>query len=359
MGSRTGVRAHGKGIEIYFDYLGKTRFEHIALPPLARNLNSCAVKRERIVQQIKDGTFNYLKEFPNSKTAKKLYETQGGESLGQALDKWLNEAKQELQHSTWLDYQKSVEFWKGKLGKKLIPELTLRHVRDIIYNKAISQKRATNLLIPLRHVLRRACEDLVIDNDPLRNWQPRMPKREHKQEIDPFSKEEQLQLMGDNEIHAFIQFSTWTGLRTSEALAILWSDINDEISVTKGLVKGVISVPKTKASIRKVAIRPRASEALQLMQHTRFKKGRIFTFENDNIVRKRFVTLCKQADVRYRKPYNTRHTFASMMLTAGENPMWVSQQMGHSDVNMIFRTYGHYMPSDRDEGSLADDMFGE
>ena len=359
MGSRTGVRVRGNRIEMYFDYLGKTRFERIDLPPLARNLNAVALRRERIVMKIKDGTFNYLKEFPNSKTAKQLYRNMGGETLNQALDKWLDESRNELKYSTLVDYQKSVEFWKDKLGGKLIPEITLREVRDIIYSKEISQKRASNLLIPLRHVFRIACEDMVIDNDPLRNWRPRIAKKEHVQEIDPFTKNEQLQLMGDDEINAFIQFSIWTGLRTGEALALEWADIGDEINVTKSLTKGVISVPKTKAGIRKVAMRPRANQALQLMQHTRFKKGRIFTFENDNIVRKRFVKLCQRTEVRYRKPYNTRHTFASMMLSAGENAMWVAQQMGHADVTMISRTYGHYIPSDRDEGSLADSMFGE
>jgi hypothetical protein len=31
-----------------------------------------------------------------------------------------------------------------------------------------------------------------------------------------------------------------------------------------------------------------------------------------------------------------------MMLTAGESPMWVAQQMGHSDWGMIRRVYGRW-----------------
>lgn len=50
--------------------------------------------------------------------------------------------------------------------------------------------------------------------------------------------------------------------------------------------------------------------------------------------------------VRY--PYQTRHTYASMMLSAGENPMWVAQQMGHSDWAMIRRVYGRWMPDEND-----------
>lgn len=48
----------------------------------------------------------------------------------------------------------------------------------------------------------------------------------------------------------------------------------------------------------------------------------------------------KKAGVRYRRPYQTRHTFASMLLSAGEHPMWVAQQMGHSDWTMIAQVYG-------------------
>ena len=52
----------------------------------------------------------------------------------------------------------------------------------------------------------------------------------------------------------------------------------------------------------------------------------------------------ERAQVRYRPAYNTRHTYASMMLSAGENPMWVAFQMGHSDWGMIRRRYGRYLP---------------
>ena len=33
-----------------------------------------------------------------------------------------------------------------------------------------------------------------------------------------------------------------------------------------------------------------------------------------------------------------------MMLSAGESPMWVAQQMGHSDWTMIARVYGRWIP---------------
>lgn len=44
-----------------------------------------------------------------------------------------------------------------------------------------------------------------------------------------------------------------------------------------------------------------------------------------------------------------------MMLSAGEPPMWVAKQMGHTDRTMIARVYGLWMPSaDITAGSKAE-----
>lgn len=66
----------------------------------------------------------------------------------------------------------------------------------------------------------------------------------------------------------------------------------------------------------------------------------------------------KKAGVRYRRPYQTCHTYASMMLSAGEHPMWVAKQMGHTDWTMIARVYGRWMPSESDmDGAKAVERF--
>ena len=47
-------------------------------------------------------------------------------------------------------------------------------------------------------------------------------------------------------------------------------------------------------------------------------------------------------DLQYRPIYQTRHTFASIMLNQGENLMWVSAMLGHSDSNITLKKYGKY-----------------
>ena len=49
-----------------------------------------------------------------------------------------------------------------------------------------------------------------------------------------------------------------------------------------------------------------------------------------------------------------------MMLSAGEHPMWVAKQMGHTGWTMIARVYGRWMPSTTDSaGDKAVQKFSE
>ncbi len=70
------------------------------------------------------------------------------------------------------------------------------------------------------------------------------------------------------------------------------------------------------------------------------------TKKSTNCHRTAWVHTIKRAGIRYRNPYQTRHTYASMMLSGGENIMWVASQMGHVDTEMVMKTYGKWIPND-------------
>jgi hypothetical protein len=52
----------------------------------------------------------------------------------------------------------------------------------------------------------------------------------------------------------------------------------------------------------------------------------------------------KKAGLDYRPPIQTRHTFATMMLSAGEDIGWVQNMLGHSSLQMIFTRYYAWIP---------------
>lgn len=52
----------------------------------------------------------------------------------------------------------------------------------------------------------------------------------------------------------------------------------------------------------------------------------------------------KKSGVKFRKQYNTRHTYASAMLTLNEPIAWVARQLGHSSVNQTLDAYARWIP---------------
>ena len=63
-------------------------------------------------------------------------------------------------------------------------------------------------------------------------------------------------------------------------------------------------------------------------------------------LRKDFKALQERLKIQpLRRLYDTRHSFASVMLSKGEEPMWISRVMlGHSSLNQTFSTYAKYLP---------------
>ncbi len=43
--------------------------------------------------------------------------------------------------------------------------------------------------------------------------------------------------------------------------------------------------------------------------------------------------------------YQIRHTFATLMLSSGENPNWIAQMMGHVSTEMLFKRYSKFIPN--------------
>jgi len=100
--------------------------------------------------------------------------------------------------------------------------------------------------------------------------------------------------------------------------------------------------------------------------YTRLKNQEVFQYPRtearwtgDQAIRRTlWIPALKKAGVKYRNPYQTRHTYASMMLSAGENLLWVSKQMGHKDSTITAKTYARFLErSDDDAGNAAIRLF--
>ena len=57
-----------------------------------------------------------------------------------------------------------------------------------------------------------------------------------------------------------------------------------------------------------------------------------------------WARILRRAGLRYRKPHTLRHTFASMLIEAGEPLTYVQQQLGHHSPAFTLAVYGHLLP---------------
>tara|TARA_Y100001951_G_C11257901_1_gene250609 strand:- start:740 stop:1123 length:384 start_codon:yes stop_codon:yes gene_type:complete len=65
----------------------------------------------------------------------------------------------------------------------------------------------------------------------------------------------------------------------------------------------------------------------------------------------------KKIGMEYRRPYETRHTAATLWLASGEAPEWIARQMGHANTKMLFEIYSRYVPNlTRRDGSAFEQL---
>ncbi|WP_101001540.1 tyrosine-type recombinase/integrase [Helicobacter pylori] len=177
--------------------------------------------------------------------------------------------------------------------------------------------------------------------------------------IEPFSLEEVKTIIknAQNErLKAFLMVAFFTGMRTGEQLALLWEDIdfnNKTITINKSLNElGQITSPKNKTSIREVDLLEPVEKILKELKESE-PKNKKFVFismpKRSSMFQRAFRSLLKALNLKDRKLYTTRHTFASLMLSQGEEAMWVSKTLGHKDLNTTYKTYSHYIPQQEKE----------
>ncbi|WQV95247.1 site-specific integrase [Helicobacter pylori] len=234
--------------------------------------------------------------------------------------------------------------------KKITQERISRYHENTL--KLYKKNTIHNLNANLKSFLEFCEQEGYTDKTPY--FKITMKNAKEGEKIDPFSLNEIkaiLKSAPDLRLKAFLTTAFLTGLRTGEQLALLWSDIdfeNKKINIDKSLnLSGVITSPKNKPSIREVDLLEPVEKILKELKATEpANKKMIFLSvpKRTQDFQRAFKKLLKALNLKDRKLYATRHTFASLMLSQGEEAMWISQTLGHKDLNTTYSTYSHYIP---------------
>ncbi len=388
-GKRGRVYSRRGKLWVDFRYLNERVREPSGLKDTAKNRKIVRKQLDLVVAEIENGMFDFAERFPHSKK-KEHFATLEGKNVvrspeevqfGEYLEKWWNEMEPGMSFSQIKDYTTVLKqhhlpyFRKASFGeicskvgmKKYVAHLKSKKNR---YGQPISAKTIQNVMIPLRIIVRDAIDEYGWTDLPDPFSRLKLPKV-RKMRILPFSFEEWETVMRHMLpwYKPYFCFAVQTGLRPSEQVALKWKAIDKEyVHIELSRVRNREKTDlKTEESRRSIRIRPGMKECLKeqrgLSQH--FDSPYVFINTEGRPIlqdklREVWTRVLKKTDIRYRRMYETRHTFASWALAAGETPEWVARTLGHVDTSMVYRTYGRYIPNlTRQDGSAFEKQYLE
>ena len=373
------ARVDTKKLFIDFRYQGIRCREQTLLSDTARNRKQLETLIQRMEAKMLVGDFDYAEFFPGSKNLKKLEDagvlpTNGEGVLGQSesdtplftdfADQWFLESKIQWRNS----HTRNVE---SILASSLKPAFKNKRVGEIskpdilaARNKMARRKGrgASGLMSPktinshmtiLRMILTEAAERFDFTN-PYLNIKPLKQQKVH---IEPFSLNEVEKILEivreDYRNYYLVRF--YTGMRTGEVDGLKWEHVDfdkREILVRETLIHGQTEYTKTDGSQREIPMFGPVYDALKAQYEATGKLSK-FVFcnrlgeplDHNNVTKRVWYPLLEHLKLKKRRPYQTRHTAATLLLASGENPEWVARTLGHSSTEMLFKVYSRYIPN--------------
>lgn len=333
------------------------------LPPTAPNLKHAHRVAADVGRAIALGSFKLADFFPHSKHAE---EQQAG-SVADFLDKWFKQA--ELKASTLKTYKRMKDnFWKPHIGHILLPALRHSDITTALKKGGwASGKTRNNHLSMLATALDLAVHDELIGKNPCgkieaASWQ--------KKEVDPFGTDEAEAIIAHlrekypEQVWNMVEFWFFSGLRTSELIALDWPHVDmrrAEAVIEQGFVIDQLEDTTKTSAGRRVLLNSRAMAALKRQKaHTFIAGEQVFLdpgtgkpWAYEQNFRKRYwIPTLKALGIRYRRPYYCRSTYATICLMAGANPAFVAQQLGHG-LDVFFKDYAKWINADQDRSEMG------
>lgn len=407
------VRVRPETNTLYFDfrYRGIRCREFSVLPATKANEQRMQRALRVIESEIRAGTFSYRKHFPNSKRVP-VFEGPDDTVAPLTREEVLTRAEASLANGSAIGlsppsigretpmfpafarqwYADGEVAWKRSNREKvqdildghLIPRFQGRRVGEIAKadilafrtylakecrgGKGISNARINGVLNVLRQILEEAAQRFMLTS-PYRNIKP---LRVGKTVVDPFTLEEVGAILEALPAahRPLYTVAFFTGLRTSELLGLQWDGVNLErgqVQVKTTWVCGELDTPKTNGSERTVELSTPVVAALREQAALTKDSKSAFVFcaangqplSRHNLANRVWKPTLKALGLRHRRPYQTRHTAATLWLAAGEAPEWIAKQMGHTSTKMLFTVYSNFVPNlTRKDGSMFELLVG-
>ncbi|MGM0377794.1 MAG: tyrosine-type recombinase/integrase [Bacteroidota bacterium] len=334
--------------------------------PIKRSLG---VSREAAAKDLRD---EYLANLVKYGQLDPPDENEGGITFGEFAKKWASIHKRDVKYSTWRDY-------KSAMNSRILPVFKDRPIKEISYmeilefrnNLKVSAKRANNIMVPMKSAFEMAFREGIIPENVMRKIKK---LREESPDIHPFSYAEINRILDavDPWYRPYVQVAFYSGMRAGELNALKWSNYHGdlvngpEIHIRKSYVYGKDGGVKTEKSVRNLPCLSEVVEAIEQQRLLTGDKEYIFLTRDgkrmnpDHFREVVWKPALEEAGIAYRPPIQTRHTYATMMLSAGYYPKIVQEWLGHSSLQMVYQRYASWIPGQtRTDGQLFRNYINE
>lgn len=387
------VRTRPETGTLYLDffYRGVRCREQTALDDTPANRRRVEALLKRIEKEIKQGLFDYAATFPNSPKARQfatpvLPVTAGAGAGGTATAQPPPDTPSFAEFSTTWRAEMTPQ-WRRlhrmsvdaifdahllpAFGDKPLSAITKADVLAFRAELAKLPGRGRDTLSPattnkifgiLRQCLTEASDRFGLPDvfRGVRRLKARRP------DVQPFSLEEvekiRATIRADFRDYVTVRF--FTGMRSGEINGLKWKHVDFEKGLI--LVRETFSCgkaeanAKTETSLRDIPMLPVVKEALQHRFGERnadseyvFCSREGNPIDANNFANRVWYPLLRYLGLDKRRPYQTRHTTATLMLASGENPEWIARLMGHTNTQMLFTVYSRFVPNLTRQDGLA------
>jgi integrase len=219
---------------------------------------------------------------------------------------------------------------------------------------ALGAGRINKVMGILRQVLNEAADRFALTPA----FRAIRPLKQRRSDVQPFTLDEVNRILSTvrADYRDYLTVRFFTGLRSGEINGLKWKHVDLQrnlILVRESLVAGHEENDlKTESSQRDIEMLPMVRDAIDSRLRSRrpncawvFHTREGNPIDGHNFCNRVWYPLLRYLDLESRRPYQTRHTAATLMLASGENPEWIARTMGHSTTAMLFKVYSRFVPN--------------
>jgi integrase len=307
-------------------------------------------------------------------------------TLAEYSTRWLAQLPNAVEYTTLKCYQLNVKYLvsgtatpdeereeEAALGHLPLNEITHARMKAFIMHMLTKETRRRKtfgkhsirlMVATARALFNDAIRDGILVSNPTSGLSKFYRKaRVEREEIQPFTLDEMhgVECAAAREslqMYALVMAMSRTGARIGEVFGLQWNDIDfrrNVISISRNLPSsgnGDPSEPKTKTSIRSIPLNSELRSVLVDLKNRPHRGPWIFSDSKGNpldysVFLNKWHGVQKAAQVAIRNPHQTRHFFATELLSRGENLIEVSRMLGHASIAITVDVYAKWIPPAR------------